>query len=67
MKYLNNANIKCIVCSSKNSRFIKEQEESGLFSNLGNKTRLRKILPLGNILFPIQFHNDLVVVMKILI
>ena len=41
---------KCAVCSSKKSRFIKEQEEKGLLSNLGSKTPLSKI-PLLNVLF----------------
>ena len=41
---------KCVVCGSKKSRFIKEQEAEGLLSNLGIKTPLRKI-PLLNILF----------------
>ena len=41
---------KCAVCSSKRSRFIKEQEAEGLLSNLGIKTPLSKI-PLLNILF----------------
>ena len=41
---------KCAVCSSKKSRFIKEQEAKGLLSNLGIKTPLSKI-PLLNVLF----------------
>ena len=41
---------KCPVCGIKESRFEKEQEAKGLFSNLGIKTPLRKI-PLLNILF----------------
>ena len=41
---------KCPVCGIKKSRFEKEQEAKGLFSNLGIKTPLRKI-PLLNILF----------------
>ena len=40
---------KC-VCSSKKSRFIKEQEAKGLLSNLGINTPLSKI-PLLNVLF----------------
>ena len=40
----------CVVCGSKNSRFMKEQEAEGLLSNLGIKTTLNKI-PLLNILF----------------
>ena len=41
---------KYVVCGSKRSRFIKEQEAEGLLSNLGIKTPLSKILLL-NILF----------------
>ena len=40
---------KCALCSSKKSRFIKEQEAKVL-SNLGIKTLLSKI-PLLNVLF----------------
>ena len=41
---------KCSVCGIKKSRFIKEQEAKGLFSNLGIKAPLSKI-PLLNVLF----------------
>ena len=34
---------KCIVCGSKKSRFMKEQEAKGLLSNLEIKTPLSKI------------------------
>ena len=34
---------KCSICGIKKSRFIKEQEEKGLLSNLGIKTPLNKI------------------------
>ena len=37
-------------CGSKKSRFIKEQQAMGIFSNLGIKTPLSKV-PLLNILF----------------
>ena len=40
---------KCPVCKIKWSRFVKEQEEKGLLSNLGIKTPLSKI-PLLNVL-----------------
>ena len=40
----------CALCNSKNSRFIKEHQASGLLSNLGIKTPLNKV-PLLNILF----------------
>ena len=33
---------KCVVCVNKKSKFIKEQEASGLLSNLGVKTPLSK-------------------------
>ena len=42
---------KCATCGSKKSKFIKEQEVSGLVSNLEIKTALSKILLLSNILF----------------
>ena len=41
---------KCVVCGSKKSRFMKEQEANGLLSKLGIKTPLSKI-PLLNVLF----------------
>ena len=40
----------CATCSSKKSRFIKEQQAMGILSNLGIKTPLSKA-PLLNILF----------------
>ena len=42
---------KCAIYGSKKSIFIKEQEASGLLSNLGIKTPLSKIPLLANILF----------------
>ena len=42
---------KCAICSSKKSRFIKNQEAKGLLSNLGIRTPLSKVPILGNILF----------------
>ena len=42
---------KCAACSSKKSRFLKEQEAKGLLSSLGIKTPLNKISLLGKILF----------------
>ena len=41
---------KCAICSSKKSRFIKNQEAKRLLSKLGIKTPLSKI-PIFNILF----------------
>ena len=34
---------KCVVCNSKKSKFVKQQEPSGLLSSLGIKTTLNKI------------------------
>ena len=42
---------KCAICSSKKSKFIKEQQAKGLLSNLGTRTPLNKILLLRDILF----------------
>ena len=42
---------KCIVCDSKKSKFIKEQEASGLLSSLGIKTSWSKIPLVGPFLF----------------
>ena len=41
----------CAVFSSKESRFLKEQETRGLLSSLGTKTPLNKILLVGPVLF----------------
>ena len=43
--------LKCVVCSSKKSRFMKEQEAKGILSSLGLKIPLSKIPLLGDILF----------------
>ena len=40
----------CAICSSKKSRFIKEQKALGILSNLGIKTPLSQV-SLLNILF----------------
>ena len=42
---------KYAICGSKKSKFIKEQEASGILSNLGLRTPLNKIPLLGDILF----------------
>ena len=42
---------RCAVCDSKNSKFIKEQEASGLLSSLGIKSPLSKIPLVGPLLF----------------
>ena len=33
----------CVICGSKKSRFIKEQQAMGILSNLGIKTPLSKV------------------------
>ena len=42
---------KCAICSSKKSRFIKNQEAKGLLSKLGIRTLLSKVPILGDFLF----------------
>ena len=42
---------KCAICVSKKSRFIKNQEEKGLLSNLDIRTPLSQVPVLGDILF----------------
>ena len=42
---------KCEVCNSTKSKFIKEQEASGLLRGLGIKAPLNKIALLGPLLF----------------
>ena len=42
---------KCVVCDSKKSRFMKEEQAKKLLSSLGIKTPLNKIPLLGEILF----------------
>ena len=41
---------KCSICSSKKTRFIKDQEVNGLLRNLGVRTALSKVPILGDIL-----------------
>ena len=41
----------CAICGSKKSKFIKQQESTGLLSNLGLGTPLYKIPVLRDILF----------------
>ena len=43
--------LKCAVCDSKKSKFIKEQETIGLLNCLGMKTPLNKVPLLGPLLF----------------
>ena len=42
---------KSVICGSKESRFIKNQEAKGLLINLGVRTPLHKVPILGDILF----------------
>ena len=41
---------KCAICGSKKSKFIKKQEAKGILTSLGFKTRLGKILFIGDYL-----------------
>ena len=43
--------LRCTICNSKKSRFIKNQEAKGLLSNLSFRTTLSKATILGDILF----------------
>ena len=43
--------LKCAICGSKKSKFIKNQEAKGLLSSLGLKTPLSKVPLLGDVLF----------------
>ena len=45
--------LKCAICGSKKSRFIKKQEAKALLSNVGIRTPLSKILLLGDVLFSV--------------
>ena len=42
---------KCAVCDSKKSKFMKQQEASGLLSSLGIKTPLSKMPLVGPLLY----------------
>ena len=42
---------KCVVCNSKQSRFIKEQKATGLLSSLAIKIPFNKILLVGPNMF----------------
>ena len=42
---------KCAICSSKKSKFIKEQQAKGLLSNLGIRAPLNKMPLLRDIFF----------------
>ena len=43
--------LKCAICGSKKSRFIKNQELKGLLSKLGIRTPLSNVPILGDISF----------------
>ena len=43
--------LKCVVCVSKKSKFIKEKEASGLLRSLATNTPLLKIALVGPLLF----------------
>ena len=43
--------LKCVVCDCEKSKFIKQQEASGLLSSLGIKSPLSKTPLVGPILF----------------
>ena len=42
---------KCDICGRRKSKFIKQQEEKGLLSNLGIRIPLSKIPLLGDVSF----------------
>ena len=42
---------KCAICGNKKSKFVIEQEASGILSSLGIRTPLSKIPLLGDIFF----------------
>ena len=46
---------KRTICSSKKSRFFKNEEEKGLLSSLGFRISLSKVSLLGDILSGMQF------------
>ena len=43
--------LKCVVCDCEKSKFIKQQEASGLLSSLGIKSPLSKTPLVGPVLF----------------
>ena len=42
---------KCLLCNSKKSKFLKEQEDRGLLSSLGIRTLFNQISFVDPILF----------------
>ena len=43
--------LKCSMCNSKKSKFLKEQETTGLLTSLGKRTLLSQIPLLDPLLF----------------
>ena len=43
--------LKCVICASKKSKFIKKQQAKGLLSYFSIRTPSNKIPLLGDILF----------------
>ena len=46
---------ECTICGHKKSRFVKEQEASGILNSVGIRTHLRKIPVLRGICFLFRF------------
>ena len=51
---------KYSLCNSKNSKFIKEQEASGLLNTLGLKIPLTKFLDLVLFCFKVKKMNEII-------
>ena len=51
---------KCLICGTKNSRFIKDQEQKGTLNSQRLKTPLSKIPLLGDTLngIPWELENE---------
>ena len=49
---------ECVICGSKKSRFIQNQEAKQLLSNLRIKTPLSKVPMLGDILFSMHIKMN---------
>ena len=48
---------KCAICGCKKSRFVKNQEAKGLFSNLGLRAPLSKTPILGDLLWRYKMNE----------
>ena len=55
---------KSVICGSKKSRFIKEEEVSGVLSSVGIRTPLNKIPVLGDIFF-FKCKNNPILIFKV--